>query len=225
MLNTRRQSAGKSYAYILGVFLGDGCASGGMFRLNTIDEDFAIATKTELLKLIPDAYINIRKEVVKKSSKSNYSLSYCSTEFSRKLLKETSSKTIIPKWILASRKEVKLAFIAGLMDSEGWVKENKNNPTNRRFHMGYKSCDAFIDNFKQMLESVGVKTGKLQIEIPRQPHYKVPKSFTIKMQSWYDAGCYFRIMRKESRVKEYVSHGAYEQRSRHPRRLTSETTR
>jgi hypothetical protein len=54
------QEAGKSFAYILGVYLGDGAVTVWrqtgksdrlMFRLNTIDEDFALAVKSALADL------------------------------------------------------------------------------------------------------------------------------------------------------------------------------
>jgi hypothetical protein len=73
------QEAGKSFAYILGVYLGDGCvttwrAAGKsdrlIFRLNTIDEDFAQATKTALAQLT-DYTVTLSRHAVSKSSKPN----------------------------------------------------------------------------------------------------------------------------------------------------------
>lgn len=220
------QSAGKSYAYLLGVYLGDGCVTRPSsrsaperrcFKLNTIDEDFAEAVKSALA-ILTDKPVSICKHDVSKSSKPNYSL-YCGCdEICATLVFDTAHKTRFPQFTV---RENTLAFIEGLMDSEGFVAANKN-PTNRRFYMGFKSCDPWVPEFKQLMEFVGIRTGKLSTETPRKPGYKTPRRFHIKMQSWIDSGARFNIARKQSRVDEWASAGPYERRAKNPRRLTSE---
>lgn len=221
------QSAGKSYAYLLGVFLGDGCVthtSEGypVFRLNTIDEDFADATKAALGDFT-ERSISIHKHNVSKSSKPNYSLRCGDPEICRHLVEVTEGKKVIPAAAHGWSKDDKIAFIEGLMDSEGFVAANKNT-TNRRFYMGFKSCDVWVPEFVKILESVGIKVGKVSQEEPRRPGYKTPTRFAIKMQSWVDAGAKFKISRKQQRVDEWASAGAYENRAKFPRRLSSTTT-
>lgn len=228
------QSAGKSYAYLLGVFLGDGCVtqqrstnSGPdvkaypVFRLNTIDDDFAEATRKALAQFT-DRPISIHKHAVSKSSKPNYSLRCGDPEIAKHLVEATDGKKKIPDVVHGWSRQEKLSFIAGLMDSEGFVAANRNM-TNRRFYMGFKSCDVWVPDFVKILESVGIKVGKVSTEEPRKPGYKTPTRFTIKMQSWLDSGARFNISRKQQRVDEWASAGAYEQRARHPRRLSSTT--
>lgn len=221
------QSAAKSFAYLLGVYLGDGCvtrpgtssAAGRLcFKLNTIDEDFAEATKSALQDLGYGA--SISKHAVKKG-RDNHSL-YCGANDLCHLLREqTADKSEIPGYVWVWPKETRIAFIEGLMDSEGFVAAN-SNPTNRRFYMGFKSCDPWVLEFRSILESVGIRTGKVGREQPRKPGYKTPTRFHIKMQSWIDSGARFNIARKQDRVEEWASAGPYERRSRHPRRLGSE---
>ncbi|MDD9727237.1 hypothetical protein PVV74_17385 [Roseovarius sp. SK2] len=227
------QSAGKSYAYLLGVFLGDGCVtmqptknSGSVsvypvFRLNTIDEDFALSTKRALSKFT-DRPISIHKHEVSKSSKPNYSLRCGDPEICENLKSVTHQKKVIPDFVHDWSKGEKLAFIAGIMDSEGFVAANNSNPTNRRYYMGYKSCDVWVPEFIRVLESVGIKIGKVSHEKPRKAHYKSPTRFSIKMQSWIDSGARFNIARKQNRVDEWAAIGPYERRATNPRRLTSE---
>lgn len=227
------KSAGKSYAYLLGVFLGDGCVtyaptknSGSatsypVFRLNTIDEDFALATKTALQEFT-DRPVSIHKHDVKKSSKPNYSLRCGDPEICEHLQDVTQSKAIIPDFVHSWAKEDKLAFIVGVMDSEGFVAANNTNPTNRRYYMGYKSCDAWVPDFIRLLQGVGIRIGKVGIEKPRKPGYKTPTRFAIKMQSWIDSGARFNIKRKQDRVDAWAEFGPYERRAKFPRRLTSE---
>lgn len=225
------QSAGKSYAYILGVYLGDGsiCKSnrGGqsVFRLNTIDRDFAETVRKALNDLV-SAVVGIGTNEVKKSSNPNHSLHCTSEELCEKLRTETKNKQVIPTWISDAPKDERLAFVAGLMDSEGFVarkSKGQYNRTNRSYYMGYKSCDVWVSDFIDILHSLGIRTGKISQEKPRKPWYKTPTRFHIKMQSWIDAGAYFNIRRKQERVEEWARQGPYENRARHPRRLTSET--
>lgn len=229
------QSAGKSFAYLLGVFLGDGCVTHGwadsgkhrrvyrIFRLNTIDADFAATTKAALLD-IGCENVSLTCHSVKKSSKPNWSLAARDNGYCERLVKQTNEKSNLPKDVFDWPREHQLAFIAGLMDSEGFVAANKSNPTNRRFYMGFKCCEAWVADFQRLLESIGIRTGKFSEEQPRKPGYKTPRRFHIKMQSWIDAGAYFNIARKNDRVKEWAEAGAYERRAAFPRRLTSETT-
>jgi len=219
------QSAGKTYAYILGVYLGDGCVTTSgytsiVFRLNTIDKDFAEAT-AQALQELTGKKPNYREHAVKKGS-NNFALSHSCRDLCYDLVVDTDRKHKIPSYVHTWDKQLKIAFIAGLMDSEGFVAEN-SNPTNRRYYMGYKSCDVWFDDFVRILQSVGVKIGKIGIEKPRKEGYKIPKRFTIKMQSWIDSGCYFNIRRKQDRVDMWKSSGAYTQRAKFPKKVSSET--
>jgi hypothetical protein len=226
------QSAGKNYAYLVGVYLGDGCVthqtdskSGKtypVFRLNTIDEDFAEATKLAISELT-NKPICINKHSVKKSSKPNYALRCGDKDMCEHLQNVTNHKNEIPEHIKSMDKEGKLAFIAGVMDSEGFVAERKKETTNRRYHMGYKSCDVWVPDFIKILESVGIRVGKVSQEQPRNLWFKTPTRFTIKMQSWVDSGARFNIARKQLRVDEWASAEAYTQRKLNPRRLSSTT--
>ncbi len=201
------QEAGKSFAYILGVYLGDGAVTKWsqagksdrlIFRLNTIDEDFVGATKAALQDL-SKYKVSVSCHAVKKSSKPNWALALGDRALCERLVTETERKRIIPEYVFGWPRDIKLAFIAGLMDSEGFVGANKNH-TGRRFYMGFKSCDLWVRDFVRILNSVGIEIGKIGIEKPLKPGYKTPMRFTIKMQSWIDSGARFNITRKQSRV-------------------------
>jgi hypothetical protein len=205
------QEAGKSFAYILGVYLGDGAvtvwrqagkADRLMFRLNTIDEDFALAVKAAVADL-SDYTVTLCCHPVSKSSKPNWALALGDRQLCERLESETEQKRIIPVYVFAWPRPFKLAFIAGLMDSEGFVAANANH-TGRRFYMGFKSCDLWVPDFIRLLQSVGIVVGKIATEPPRKAGYKAPTRFTIKMQSWIDSGARFNIARKQRRVDEWA---------------------
>lgn len=199
------QSAGKTWAYLLGVFLGDGCVTQQqgypVFRLNTIDLDFAEATK-DALGTFTDRPISLHTHAVSKSSKPNHSLRCGDSRICGALVAETNGKAKLPDWIFTAPRDHKLAFIAGLMDSEGYVcvKEGRGQA-----HMGFKSTDLWFGDFLKLMQSVGIVHGKIGVETPRKPGYRVPRRVTIKMQSWVDAGAYFRIARKQGRVERWAA--------------------
>lgn len=220
------QSAGKSFAYLLGAYLGDGCVtkmSNGryeVFKLNTIDVDFANAVEAALIECGAPS-VSVSKHEVKTSKNPNHSLQCRCEAITKQLVSLTSAKQSLPDMAEWSRDE-KIAFVVGLMDSEGFVAANSNT-TNRRFYMGFKSCDVWVPDFVRLLQELGIRVGKIAQEVPRKAGYKVPTRFAIKMQSWIDSGARFNIARKQNRVDEWASAGAYE--CRKPRRLASETTR
>jgi len=204
------KSAGKSWEYLVGVYLGDGCVTKGprgrtWFRLNTIDADFAEATKEALQKLT-DRKVTICTHPVSKSSKPNHSLSCFAEDVCARLVAETAGKTKLPDWIWGANQAGRLAFIAGLMDSEGFVTQNNHGST----YMGFKSTDVWFDDFVRVLNMAGIRIGKVGVEKPRFEGYRTPKRFTIKMQSWVDSGAYFCIVRKQSRVDRWRSQLASE---------------
>lgn len=220
------RSAGKSYAYLLGVYLGDGCVSIDergymMFRVNTIDEDFALAIKAALHD-VSQKNVTVHKQVVKKSSKPNYALTCCDQELCKLLIEATGGKKHLPHLaVFVYPKEV----IIGLMDSEGFVAEKTMHKTGRAYYMGFKSCDVWVPDFVRLVQSVGLKIGKVSQCPPYREHYKVPTRFHIKMQSWVDSGMRFNIKRKQDRVDRWAATEPYSERSRFPRKLTSETLR
>lgn len=172
-----------------------------VFRLNTIDLDFAQVTK-EALASFTDRPISIHTHAVSKSSKPNHSLRCGDPLICEALKQETESKAKLPDWIFTADREQKLAIIAGLMDSEGYVcvKEGRGQA-----HMGFKSTDLWFDDYVKLMNSAGIVTGKIGVETPRKPHYRTPRRVTIKLRSWVDAGAYFRIARKQDRVDRWAS--------------------
>lgn len=228
------KSADKSFAYILGVYLGDGCVvrekSGkDTFRLGTIDEDFAEATALALQD-VSEQTISVNGPYRPSRKGSPFWNVYCGDSvLARKLVKDTNGKQRVPTYVFAWDQPLQLAFIEGLMDSEGFVAQKTATQsiqhTNRSFYMGYKSCDPWVADFLRILHSVGIRTGKVSQEKPRKPGYKTPTRFHIKMQSWVDSGARFRIARKQDRVDRWAACVPYSERRRHPRRLVSETIR
>jgi len=221
------REAGKSFAYLVGVYLGDGCVTrqGGkmVFKLNTIDEDFALAVK-DAIEDVNGGQAKIYKHDVSKSSKPNYAL-WCGNQmFAMRLELLGNHKLALPDGIEEMPLDHKKAFIVGLMDSEGFVAEKTNHKTGRAYYIGFKSCDPWVVDLVRLMQSVGLKIGKVSKCPPYKDGHKTPTRFHIKMQSWVDAGMRFNIKRKQDRVDRWASTVPYSERKLYPRKLTSETS-
>lgn len=214
----------KDWAYILGVYLGDGCVTRHknqkVFRLNTIDSDFAEATKNSLINLKPHS-VNICKHSVKKSTNPNHALRCAAPDLCARLVDDTQGKQVIPAYVWEMPIDAKREFIAGVMDSEGFVAAKtsyaNNRKTGRGYYLGIKCCDKWINDFAKILQSIGVEVGKMSDEAPLHKGYKTPTRFHVKIQSWVDAGCYFKIRRKQVRIDEWAATEPYTQRALYPR--------
>jgi hypothetical protein len=223
------QSAGKSYAYLLGVYMGDGCVyyvrgrRSGRFVMSAIDGDFVDATAEALKEVVGGPVWT--KWYDTKGGRPRKTLIKTARDLCATLVADTEGKTKIPDYVFSWPKENRLAFIAGLMDSEGFVAVQNGSPTPRGTYMGFKACGEWVRQFVRVLEITGIRVGKVSDCPPLKAHYKVPTRFTIKMQSWIDAGGYFTIKRKQERVEAWAAFEPYTQRSRFPRRLSSETLR
>lgn len=223
--------ADKSYAYLLGVYLGDGCITNTRYAQNTIDGDFKDAVVAAIKKI---SSANVCVYFFEKPRKNcncspSWNISFADRNVTEKLVNDTKSKAVIPDYVLAWDDEMKKQFIVGIMDSEGFVAQNHSHrgyewkATNRSFYMGYKSCDPWVDDLILLMQSIGLRIGKVGVE-KNAPNRKPSKRFHIKMQSWVDCGIRFNILRKQSRVDEWASIGPYERRAKFPRRLISETS-
>jgi len=209
MLKINRQPAGKkkALAYITGVYLGDGCLTHlkndsykkndlYRFTLNTIDYDFAEKTKESLEQILSEK-IKIYTYPVSKSSNSNNQLTARYAEPLFFLKEESWYRNRIPPFIWKMNRKIQKEFIAGVLDSEGFVSKNGKGS----IYMGVKACDLFIDEFIKMLKSHNVKIGKRSIEKPRQEGYKAPIRYTINAESFWKAQLYLYIDRKMSRLR------------------------
>lgn len=216
------QSAAKSYAYLLGVFLGDGCVTDGRYVQNTIDQDFANAAKAAFDEIADrPARISYQEKPRKNRNCSPQWTVYCGDKvLAKRFVCDTERKAKIPEYVFGWDVELRKQFVIGLMDSEGFVAAKADagwQLTNRAYYMGYKSCDPWVPDLIKIMQGVGLRIGKVSREQPRNLSHKTPTRFAIKMQSWIDSGCRFNIARKQSRVDAWGSIGPYERRALHPR--------
>lgn len=208
------QSAGKNFAYVLGVYLGDGCITkpkahpsyNYVFRLEVMDEDFALATKKALESL--GCKTNYRDSIQERYRQGkSFVVETRNTELTKTLREDTKCKEIIPDYVFKWGNDNKLAFISGLMDSEGFVSKRTKLLSNGlpSFMLGIKMDFNILKQFKPILQSVGIKPGKYTLTKPKWITNIQTANLTLNLQSWINSGAYFNIQRKNEKVEQYKS--------------------
>jgi DNA-binding transcriptional regulator WhiA len=202
------QSAGKSFAYILGTYLSDGCVTKeygkNVFRLEVMDEDYAIAFFNALKRY----GVNHLKSYKIKNERYKRGYSFFvvtrDNDLCERLLLETNRKSIIPSYVFKWDKHIKREFIAGMMDGEGYASKRKKPLRNgsQNYQLGIGMEYKLLEQFKRILQSVGVSVGKFTFA--KKVVNKQVASISLNIKSWHEAGCYFYIQRHQSRINEYI---------------------
>ena len=211
MRDTNGQSAGKDIilSFLVGVYLGDGCVyhqegtNNYIFRLSSIDEDFVKTVQKCFFYLIGKSG-NIQQATIKTtfSNPNKKRTIYTYTVYSKRIFsvftRLTKGKTKIPRMIKRTP-AITRAFIAGLMDSEGYIAHYKNKWA---FESGFCGSNEWVKEIKEILLSIGCFSGIITTTLPggkknlKKNHY----SFHINVKSFIDSGCFFTIRRKWLRI-------------------------
>jgi hypothetical protein len=117
----------------------------------------------------------------------------------------TVHKTKIPDGILTAENSTKVAFVQGLMDSEGWINLHYGNGMGQcDLTLGFGCGDPWFDDFYSLVHSLGILTSKVY---KRKPTIKKDGSdgktlslFKIDIPSYINAGLSFTIKRKADRL-------------------------
>jgi len=138
---------------------------------------------------------------------------YCGdVEFISLIADQTEFKTRFPPQMLELDGDVQRAFVAGLIDSEGRVEENKRpligtgKLSHRRFALSIKMTDLFvIEGLRDLLGRNNVSIGKLLTEIPRKEGYRIPYLFSINVDDFVNEGFYSNIPRKFEPLQFHIT--------------------
>ena len=224
MTKLQRQSAGKKstlkihlnnrLAYLIGVYLGDGCVMmqpkfrNYSFWLSAIDKDFLENTAVCL-----EEYFNKKVKIFlnktgcgwkERGTNPIWTTVVYGKEKCQMLKDLTKDKTIIPEMIYKADDDLKKWFIAGVMDSEGYVGKHHRKDGSYQYLMGIASADIWFEDFLDMMANFGVKIGKPRKEKREKPWHKQVISHKIKTISFLTSGCFFTLNRKNKRLSEYI---------------------
>ena len=203
-----RQSAGKSFAYILGTYLSDACITHErnslVLRLEVMDKDFADHFEQSLIEY-GATHVKTYK-IANPRYKQGFSFFVISRDqvLIDRLLSDTHKKTLVPSYVKHWDKEDKLEFISAIMDGEGYVGKRSKPLANGKntYGIGIKMEHVLLTQIKPIMQSVGIKTGKF---VMTKNIVNVQTStLNIRMASWISSGAKFYIERKQNRVNEYI---------------------
>lgn len=195
----------KNKAYLLGVYLGDGCCSKFSNRrsFTIISEDKEVIERT--------------KNIVNLLLNTNYHLTYITPnkirlyrfrswnrELFELLVAETANKTRIPLSLTNAKDEIIAAFVAGLMDTDGYISIGKNKLNQQRFSLGLVNSGEWLDQFINLLKLLGVKVGKKTLKKKyRSSNEKDCYQININLRSFVEAKLYFNCQRKQRKLEKY----------------------
>lgn len=201
----------KNLAYLLGVYMGDGAiwdnGNGTMvFGLMAIDKVFVEETARcigEVTGETPSVHTcrkpDRRSEYFRCQSTNADLIQY--------LVHETHAKTIIPSSVLEAPADLKKEFIAGVLDSDGYVALSKRRMYGQHevfdMRIGIAVQDTWLYEFREMLLAMGVACTKVCRCTALHTRSKIMYRFTIKKPSFIENGLYFKIPRKQSRIEYY----------------------
>ncbi len=218
------ENINKELAYLLGVYLTDGSISSFVdkwgrwynFSLKAIDKDFVEFTLSCIKKIIPECKATVYEQKARirywgngaKPSKcqKQYCLNVGFTKFKDFFIEQTGNKHHIPLVIWDASLAIKKWFVAGLMDGDGYITKKKRASSNEKVQyqvgMGGVS-EGWIYEFVKLLNKCGVNTGKEQIS--KDKNRKTPfTTFTIKTSDFKEKGFFFKIKRKQDRLKDFI---------------------
>ena len=167
------------FSYLIGSLLGDGCLYVGkntyQFSITSEDYDFCEKCQIIVYNLFGK---NGRIKTVKNGGKiSYYQLVVCSKDIVYFLKEVTDNKNKIPLFVYLSKEYMK-SFVQGLMDSDGWISKVNASDGYIRYRVGFKNISNWTNEFKDMFNTLDVRTGKMR-RVSNIRSSKKAFSFTI----------------------------------------------
>ena len=196
---------GQALSYVVGVYFGDGCVThrkfnadgteNRCFALQVIDRDFRDYTAAEAAKAFPEATI-YPFDTFREGKGNIYMLRVERVgEFIERI---TGKRTLIPNFVYEDANI--RPFLEGLLDSEGWVTDTTYLRKNEiSCVIGFAITSELAHEFKNMLESIGVKVGKIGTK--KLPSGRIAKQMHFNTASFLDSGLSFHCWRKQRKIE------------------------
>lgn len=197
----------KQLAYIIGVFLGDGtiCSNGRTFNLQAIDKDFVENTANALKELSDNSVRMVEMNRLITANNKVYAVYLNDVKFCKMLLRVTSDRKNLPIDFYKWNKDWQWELIAGLLDSEGYVAMSKFHIYNGRkvfdMRIGIGATDTWLYELHRFFRLKGINVGKITRE--KLKSGKIFAKFGFNKKSFIENGLYFKIFRKQQRIKNY----------------------
>ena len=170
--------------YLLGAFLGDGCAyigkSAYQFSITSEDEDFCIKCQNICQKLINKS--GKIRVVFKENRVSYYQLVICSKELVLFLIEQTKNKSMIPM-IVYDNTENKRCFLRGIMDADGWISRVQPDDGYTRYRVGFKNIFNFTSDIFGLFRDCNIRTGILRAVDNDRGSKDIPFAYTFSINT------------------------------------------
>ena len=203
-------------AYSIGAVLGDGCMryvpnkNGSWYSVEVsgMDEEVIKRFQYEMYITFGKTYSIMTRNL--QSGTKFYIIRTSSKHIHHYFYNLTSGKTEVPIEIVRSDDNVKKAFVAGLMDTDGTVKLTETwNGTktnkNPRWQLGFANTELkIVESLASILTSMKVKVGTIQVT--ERGGYRTIYNIHPSIRNFIDAGFYFQAQRKQQRLNDYLLH-------------------
>ena len=214
--NTFNRSLTIYLAYFIGALLGDGSMPQVKYRAGQYPIQFEVIDQ-DLMDNINDcfekivgrkAYVYIKEPSRIGKRKTLYSR-ILNKAFYQYLEEITAFKKLIPEIIMESNdKEVVKNFVAGIMDTDGFITkgtDNRNIKGKRGWQMmmGINNTDPWLFQLRWLMKKWGVVVSGLKNEGITGLGNKERWRMQINKESFIKSGFFFKIKRKQDRLNIY----------------------
>lgn len=196
----------QALCYIYGVYFGDGSVvyrSAGengipnkCFTVQVIDRDFRDYVVEQGKIAFPDALVNTYE-----GDRPGKGIVYHVRieRVGHMIETVTGKRTIIPNLVYSTRANT-MAFIEGLLDSEGWVTDTTYLKKNElACSIGFCITSELAHEFKRMIETLGIKVGKMHTKKIKSG--KIAKQMHFSTASFLESGLQFHSWRKQRKIE------------------------
>ncbi len=200
----------KDFAYLIGAYLGDGHIqysksedrTSHQFIITSEDRDFC--SQCSLIAERADGKSGTIKKV-----QNYYKLVVCSKSLCNIILEHTCNRSDYYEADHISKKsrlpelphfDVQQAFLIGLMDADGWIRETINGKY-MKYEVGFKNTASWSPDVFKMMKKMEIKCGNLNYI--KNGRYKNTYSWTINPKD-YAKILGFRIKRKARLLEKYI---------------------
>jgi len=198
---------GRGYYY--GVLLGDGFYEehpsnrSPYVMLKAADRDFVEHFAEVVSRLVGKKYAVCANSRAKGNCRAQWHCKCYHRPLVQESIEVTRGKTIIPNGVLMAERAVQIAFLQGLMDSEGWITCVLKPMGMGYMQLAFAVTAPWAKDVHRLFENLGVRATKIHVRNfpdrngqPRKPLY----SFNLHIGDYLSAGLGFNIKRKADRL-------------------------
>ena len=195
-------------AYFFGAWLGDGWKT-----WNPYSRHYTVGIKCMDKEIVTKCFMDVTShfndlkdpgvyEEITPSGTKLFKIVFFSKVFTDFVSKATSYKTEMPSFLWDAPKEVRLDFLAGLMDTDGSILKQKNSKCKDGFfyRLTFSGTKGFVKQFPDLCRVIGIKLTGAQEEKHSNVNHATRMIYSISLPSALANGFKFYCERKQKRL-------------------------